>query len=65
MKKKNQFKTNENERRINMAVFTAECDRAFIVASDKAEEFKNVKVDKKIAKKIEEAKEKFKNIKAE
>jgi len=36
-----------------MAVLTVKCDRAFVVAADKADTFKNQKRDETVFKKIE------------
>ena len=44
--------TKEKEK-IKMAILTAECDRAFVVAADKAEQFKQQKKNVKVFKQIE------------
>ena len=64
MKKEN-GSTKDKKGRNKMAVLTADCDRTFVVAQDKAEDFKNKKGDTEVFKKIEIAKEKLKNLKVE
>ena len=43
----------KEKEKIKMAILTAECDRAFVVAADKAEQFKQQKKNVKVFKQIE------------
>ena len=45
--------TENKKERAKMAVLTVKCDRAFVVAADKADTFKNQKRDENVFKKIE------------
>lgn len=48
-------KKGSRKKGVSMAILTADCDRAFVVANDKAESFRNQKRDPKVFKKINAA----------
>lgn len=45
-------KTDKKKNDVSMTILTADCDRTFIVAEDKAEKFKNQKKNLKVFQKI-------------
>ena len=49
------MKKGSRKKGVSMAILTADCDRAFVVANDKAESFRNQKRDPKVFKKINAA----------
>lgn len=66
MNEKQENTKEKKKGRNGMAILTAECDRAFVVSADKAEQFKEQKKNEKIFKKIESVTAKFeKNLKVD
>lgn len=53
MSEKKQTRRKKGKGSGNMAVLTAECDRAFVVSADKAELFKKQKKEEKVFLKID------------